>query len=108
MSRFVVLPAASRNLDDVEDYLSREAGPDVARRFLDSAENTFEDLARLPEMGRSWLFESGRLSEVRRWRVKDFPDYLIYYRPLPKRAGVEFLHVRHAARDVPDEDEIEP
>jgi plasmid stabilization system protein ParE len=32
--------------------------------------------------------------------VGDYPNYLIYYRPLPEVTGVRILYVLHAARDA--------
>ena len=52
-------------------------------------------------------FRSPRLSTVRRWRVKGFEDYLIYSDTLPKKAGIVVIHIRHAARDIPDEAHLE-
>jgi hypothetical protein len=35
---------------------------------------------------------------VWRWPVKGFENWLIFY--IPKRNGVEIVHVIHAARDI--------
>lgn len=43
-------------------------------------------------------FQSAALKRVRRWPVKGFDNWLIFYRP--KRDGVEILRVIHGARDI--------
>ena len=45
------------------------------------------------------LFES-KLGEIRQWRIKDFKDYLIFYRIQDN--NVEILRVFHGARDLAD------
>ena len=39
-ARYRVLPAADRDLDDQADYLSREAGIEIALRFYDAARSS--------------------------------------------------------------------
>jgi hypothetical protein len=36
---------------------------------------------------------------IRMFTVTDYPNYLIYYRPLPEDAGIRVLYVLYAARD---------
>ena len=43
------------------------------------------------------LVSSG-MGEIRQWRVKDFKEYLIFYRIQDDR--VEILRVLHGARDL--------
>ncbi|TAF91716.1 MAG: type II toxin-antitoxin system RelE/ParE family toxin [Oscillatoriales cyanobacterium] len=43
---------------------------------------------------------SSRMGEIRQWRIKDFQDYLIFYRIQDDR--VEVLRVLHGARDLED------
>ena len=40
------------------------------------------------------------LRGVRMFVVTDYPNYLIYYLPLPDSTGVRILYVLHAARDA--------
>jgi toxin ParE1/3/4 len=70
----------------------------AADRFLESCDSTFQDLARMPNMGFSRKFEQERLRELRSFRVKDFENYLIFYRPLPD--GISVFHILHGARDI--------
>ena len=61
-------------------------------------EATFRQLAESPELGSLGEFQSPALCGVRRWRVKRFTNYLIFYRPLAE--GIEVIRVLHGARDI--------
>jgi len=41
-----------------------------------------------------------KLGEIRQWRIKDFKDYLIFYRI--QDTTIEILRVFHGARDLAD------
>jgi toxin ParE1/3/4 len=71
---------------------------DVARRFLHSANVSFQALAKMPELGAQRTFRNPRWSAVRAWPVKGFERNLIFYRPLTD--SVEILRVIHGARDI--------
>ena len=49
-------------------------------------------------MGKVVQLVSSGMGEIRQWRVKDFKDYLIFYRI--QDARVEILRVLHGARDL--------
>jgi len=51
-------------------------------RFLQAAEGTFMELAAMLGMGRAEDFDTPRLTGMRRWRVRGFDNYLIFYQPL--------------------------
>lgn len=90
--------AAARN-DLVEHfvYLAENAGLDVAERFLTNAEASFDDLAQQPKMGAQLKLKNQALSGVRKWRVKDFDNHLIFY--VPHQDGVSIVRVLHGAMD---------
>ena len=67
-------------------YLVTESSPETADRFVDAAEAVCTQLAGQPQMGWQRTFRHHRLSDIRVWRVKGFPDYLIFYLPLSERA----------------------
>jgi toxin ParE1/3/4 len=91
-------PLARFDLIEAADRIEIASGLDAAEKFLDAAESTFEELARMPLMGspRPWL--SAELADLRQWRVKGFNDYLIFYVPLGDM--VEVVRVLHAKRDI--------
>lgn len=49
--RIVIRPQAARDLDELADYLAREAGLEVALRFYDAADEALRHLADMPGNG---------------------------------------------------------
>jgi toxin ParE1/3/4 len=92
-------PAAQRDLLEHFVALGERAGEVTALRFLQAAEDTFAELAAMPGMGRAEDFANPRLTGMRRWRVRGFDNYLIFYHPLPQ--GIEVVRVVYATRDLP-------
>lgn len=90
--------AAARN-DLIEHfvYLAENAGPDIAERFLANAQASFNVLAEQPLLGGALTLRAPELSGLRRWRIKDFDNYLIFYQPRPD--GVSIVRVLHGSRD---------
>lgn len=90
--------AAARN-DLIEHfvYLSENAGPDIAERFLANAQASFNALAEQPLLGGALRLRAPELSGLRKWRIKDFDNYLIFYQPRPD--GVSIVRVLHGSRD---------
>ncbi|BAC88298.1 type II toxin-antitoxin system RelE/ParE family toxin [Gloeobacter violaceus] len=90
--------AAARN-DLIEHfvYLAENAGLDIAERFLLNAEASFNALAEQPMLGVALTLRHFELAGLRKWRVKDFDNVLIFYQPHPD--GVSIVRVLHAARD---------
>ncbi len=68
----------------------------IARRFLESAYDSFEFLADHPMIGRARP-EFGH-PDLRSWRVQGFRNYLIFYRPDSGR--VQVWRVLHGSRDL--------
>ena len=89
--------AARRDLVDHFVYLAENASLDVAERFLTQAEVSFLDLAGHPKIGAPLTLKHPDLAGMRKWRVKDFDNYLIFYQPRPN--GVSIVRVLHAATD---------
>ena len=88
---------ASRDLIEHFVYLAENAGLDTAEHFLTSAETSFNDLAGQPMIGAPLKLRRSELAGMRKWRVKDFDNVLIFY--LPSADGVSIVRVLHAARD---------
>jgi len=94
-----IYPRASARRDLVEHfvYLAENAGLDTAERFLANAEVSFNVLAGKPMIGAPLTLENPLLADLRKWAVKDFENYLIFYLPCPD--GVSIVRVLHGARD---------
>jgi toxin ParE1/3/4 len=98
-SRVEKRPQATRDLADIAVYLAEESGSDeVAFRFLDAAEASFESVGAMPGMGAPRAYNDPVLLDVRLWRVARFPKHLIFYRPI--EGGIEVIRVLHAKRDI--------
>jgi toxin ParE1/3/4 len=97
MPSFVLSEYVEPELAAIWDYIAID-NLDAADRFLDAAYGTFEELARMPGMGRTRNFPQARLNNLRSFRIKDFENYLIFYSPT--QDGVEVFHVLHGARDL--------
>ena len=89
--------AARRDLVEHFVYLAENAGLDVADRFLSNAEATFGDLAQQPMIGAPLTLKRPELANLRKWRVKDFDNPLVFYEARPD--GVSIVRVLHASSD---------
>jgi toxin ParE1/3/4 len=97
MRRVYRRPAARRDLIAHYCYLAENAGEAVADRFLSQVEASFDDLLEQPEIGAPLTLRVPELAGLRKWRVKDFDNVLIFYLPHP--SGVSIVRILHAARD---------
>lgn len=97
MRRVYRRAAARRDLVEHYVYLAGQAGEDTAERFLAQAEQTFIDLAENREIGTSLTLRNPQLAGLRKWRVKDFEAFLIFY--FPRADGVSIVRVLHAAQN---------
>jgi toxin ParE1/3/4 len=97
MARVTTREAARRDLVEQFVYLAENAGLETAESFLRCAEASFSELATHPLIGAPVKLQNPALSDMRKWRVKDFDNHLIFYQPRPE--GVAIVRVLHAARD---------
>ena len=86
--------AARRDLIEHFVYLAENAGLDVAERFLASAAASFNDLAGQPMIGAPLTLRRPELAGMRKWRINDFDNYLVFYLPPCRRR----VHRTGAAR----------
>ncbi len=98
MSRkILVKPSATSDLQNIFDYFA-ENNLNIALKFFDSARQTFAQLAQMPNMGRLYVSDRTLLKGLRRWAVKDFKKYLIFY--TADDVQIEVIRVIHAAQDI--------
>jgi toxin ParE1/3/4 len=92
MSRLQFTPRAIKDLEEIEDYISKD-NPDAALRLVRKIRTKCSLLSRQPGTGRN-------RSELRP-ELRGFPvgNYLIFYQP--SREGIEVIRILHGARDVP-------
>ncbi len=97
MARTVVSPRADRDVDEQFAYIARDSRH-AAVRFLAAAEETFDQLAKMPELGGQFDVRISHLAGLRVWQIKGFEKYLVFYCPIEQ--GVEIIRVLHGARDI--------
>ncbi len=88
---------ATIDLEDHVTYIS-QTDRDRAFRFFDTARQTFTALAQMPGMGRVYESDDDDMVDLRKWAVKGFKQYLIFYRYDDET--IEILRVLNAARDL--------
>ena len=89
--------AARRDLVQHFVYLAENVGLDTADRFLTNVEHCFTELAQQPKMGSPLTLKRLELAGMRKWRVPDFENFLVFY--LPRNDGISVVRVLYAARD---------
>lgn len=99
--RIVERPLARFDLIEEADFIEQTYNLDRARAFLFAAKETFTQLAQMPLMGSPRPEYAPEIPELRQWRIKGFEDYLIFYRPLDTKDGVEIIRVLHGKRNIP-------
>ena len=89
--RYKLACSARRDLQGISDYLTAEAGEDVALRIVTGILDAIVNVSTQPRAG----VAAGTFGEG----VRKFPvgKYMVYYRPF--RSRIEILHVFHGARD---------
>ncbi len=95
--RIIIRPRASQDLDDHFAYIA-ENNFEAALKFFDLARSTIAQLARMPGMGSLYPVENPRLQGLRKWAVKDFKKYLIFY--FEQDDAIEVVRVLYATQDI--------
>jgi len=92
--------AAERDLWDIAHYIAQDSF-NSAERFLERVEEAFNVLATMPSIGMAYSLQHSSLKDLRRWPVKQFENYLIFYRIIEETVPIEIIRVVHGARDLP-------
>ncbi len=95
--RIVITPKASLDIDEYFAYIAQE-NPDTALLFFDSVRETFAQLARMSGMGSRYPLENLRLQGLRKWAVKGFKRYLIFY--FERDESIEIVRILYAGQDI--------
>lgn len=96
--RVIPRPAALRDAEAAVDYYSREAGPDLAYRFIDALRITYARIGDSPDIGSPRLGQSLGIAALRTRPVQGFP-YVVCYQALD--GGIDVWRVLHAQSDIP-------
>jgi toxin ParE1/3/4 len=95
--RISIRPRARLDVVELAAYIGKESVV-AAGRFLDACEATFEFLAESPQIGGIYTTGNQRLAVMRVFRVKGFPNHLVFY--LEHDCQIEIVRVLHCARDL--------
>ncbi|MDX1971785.1 MAG: type II toxin-antitoxin system RelE/ParE family toxin [Candidatus Sumerlaeia bacterium] len=99
MARILYKPQAVVDIENHALWLVFEVSQGISKKFLDSLDATVLDLSEMPMVGRLYQSSNPRLMGIRVWRVAEFENILLIYRPI--KGGIELFRVLHGARDIP-------
>jgi len=91
-------PRARLDLIEQFVYFGERDGVELAERYFVAVEETCRRLAEHPRSGTSYDSGIAKLKGLRRFPVKGFENYLVFY--FPRRSGIEVIRVLHGARDI--------
>ena len=95
--RILIRPKASQDLDDHFAYIAERNG-EAALQFFDNVRLTLAQLARMPQMGRVYVIQNPRLQGLRKWAVRLFKRYLIFY--IERDDAIEIVRILYASQDL--------
>ena len=89
-------PQAEADLDAHARYIA-ENELDAALRLYDRTQVTLQMLADMPAMGTLYQTERAELLGIRFAPIKDYPRYLVFYRP--EDGFIDVIRILHARVD---------
>lgn len=92
------LPAAHLDTLSCFEFLSECNGMARAWHFIDCLEQSYERIMQMPYIGAQRTFKRATLRNLRQWPVKEFNDYLIFYRVTKTR--IDICRILHGRRDI--------
>ena len=92
-------PRAENDLDHYAAYFTRSSGIALAVRFLEAAERTIDNIARLPGIGSPFPVDNPDLAGLRALPIAGFPNHIIFYL-WPSDEEIVIIRVMNAARHV--------
>lgn len=96
--KIVITPQANQDLEKHFEYIAAQ-DMDAALRFFDAVRETFSQLAKNPNIGRVYEIPNPRLQGLRKWQVKRFDKYLVFYQH--SESILEVIRLIHGSRDIP-------
>ena len=95
--RILITPLANQDIDAHVNYL-RVYNEKAAFCLFDAIRLTLTQISKIPKIGVSYPLQNSRLAGLRKWHVKDFSNYIIFY--LEKPEQIEVVRILHGARDI--------
>ena len=90
-------PKVVEDVEGIADFIARDS-LEFALRFVESVEATLSWLADFPGAGAPFHSDAPELQNIRTFRVKDFPNHIIFYRR--HADAIEVIRIIHGARDL--------
>ncbi len=94
--QIVITPKPSLDIDEHFAYISQE-NQEAALRFFDSTRQIAQ-LACLLGIGSLYAVDNASLQGLRKWAVKGFKKYLIFY--LEQKDLILIVRILYAAQDI--------
>lgn len=91
---------AETDAADICLYIAQD-NPQAAERFLTAIEETSQILSATSFIGSVRYFSHPELTGLRFFLIKDFENYLLFYRTIEQEEVVEIVRIVHGARDLP-------
>ncbi len=91
-------PSFFADVEDCADYLTTEAGEQVAAAWYESLKKTLNQIQAVPEIGR--LRQDLPMAGIRTLNLRKHPNYLVFYRV--EKEAIEILRVRHGMMNLPE------
>jgi len=92
-------PQAERDIEECFVFIAEE-NLDTGVYFLVAVEDSFEQLAKFPLIGKQSEFQNKQFQDMRMWHVKGYENYLIFYTVIEET--IEVIRVLYASRDIKD------
>ena len=89
---------ALEDIWEIAEWLAENEDADLALKFVDAVEESVLELSNQPRLGPFVRLQNPQLEGMRFWRIKGFPNHLIFY--LVKEHGLTVVRVLHGARDL--------
>jgi toxin ParE1/3/4 len=97
VGKFFLSREALEDLDVLWNYIAQD-NIEAADRVVDAAYRTCKNLSDYPELGRLREISGIDSKSMRSFVIKDFPNYVIFYRSLP--GTIQIVRVLHGARNI--------
>jgi toxin ParE1/3/4 len=97
MKPFAALPLAEFDLEECVAYLSQD-NVKAAHRFYMQVYHTLESVCEFPGIGSTLKVDLEIADGIRKFPVKGYEDYLIFYREYDTH--IEVIRILHGARDI--------
>ncbi|WP_121971224.1 type II toxin-antitoxin system RelE/ParE family toxin [Leptolyngbya sp. BC1307] len=95
--KITIRPRASQDIDEHYDFIAQR-NSDAALQFFDAVRLTIAQIARMPGLGSIYRVRQQRLQGMRKWAVKGFKKYLIFY--LEHDESIEVVRILYASQNI--------